>query len=174
MVCTELRTGDPVYHKCRTGNGEDLKWMQASASMPLLSRIVEIGGRKLLDGGIGDSVALKFMQKRGYGRNVVILTQPKGYEKKPNSMLPLFKVIYRRYPEFIKAVANRHIRYNEMVKYIEQQEALGRAFVIRPPEALNIGRMEKDPEKLQSVYDLGRETALKAADRIKELGFCRT
>lgn len=173
-VSTDVETGKPVYYKCGDGGKEDIEWIRASASMPLLSRIVEIGGRKLLDGGIGDSVALKFMQKRGYGRNVVILTQPKGYEKKPNSMLPLFKVIYRRYPEFIKAVANRHIRYNEMVKYIEQQEALGRAFVIRPPEALNIGRMEKNPEKLQSVYDLGRETALKAADRIKELGFCRT
>ena len=43
VVCTDVRTGDPIYHKCRTGDAEDIQWMQASASMPLAAKIVKIG-----------------------------------------------------------------------------------------------------------------------------------
>ncbi len=172
-VSTDIETGKAVYYKCRTGDETDIEWIRASSSMPLLSRIVEIDGRKLLDGGIGDSIAIRFMQKMGYDKNTCILTQPKGYEKKKNRMLPVFKTVYREYPEFIKAVENRHLRYNETLKYIEEQENLGKVFVIRPPEPLGIGRMEKNPDKLQEVYDIGRKTAKEKLERLIDEGFCR-
>lgn len=88
VVCTELRTGDPVYHKCRTGGPEDLKWMQASASMPLAARTVQVGHHKLLDGGIADSIPVRFLESIGYRRNVIVLTQPKGYEKEEQAPAP--------------------------------------------------------------------------------------
>ena len=98
VVCTELRTGDPVYHKCRTGGAEDLKWMQASASMPLAARTVKIGQHRLLDGGIADSIPVRFFESIGYRRNVIVLTQPKDYEKKKNKLLPAIRARYARYP----------------------------------------------------------------------------
>ena len=166
VVCTELRTGDPVYHKCRTGNGDDLKWMQASASMPLAARVVRIGYHRLLDGGIADSIPVRFFESIGYKKNVIILTQPKGYEKKKNKLLPLIRARYARYPAFVAAVADRHERYNETLSYISMVEEAGEAYVIRPPIPLEIGAMERDPRELQRVYDTGRAVAEKHLDQL--------
>ncbi len=127
--------------------------------MPLCSKIVEINGQKLLDGGIADSIPLKFMQSKGYTRNIVVLTQPLGYEKKQNRFLPLIKIVYRKYPEFIDAVSRRHEMYNEQLRYVAEQEEKGNIIVIRPPEKLPIEHITHDPDLMQRVYDIGRETA---------------
>ena len=82
LVCTDVRTGDPIYHKCRTGDAEDIQWMQASSSMPLAAKIVKIGHYQLLDGGIADSIPVRFFESIGYKRNLIVLTQPKGFVKK--------------------------------------------------------------------------------------------
>ena len=167
VVCTELRTGDPVYHKCRTGGPEDLKWMQASASMPLAAKTVRIGPHRLLDGGIADSIPVRFLESIGYKRNLLILTQPRDYQKKKNKLLPLIWARYARYPAFVAAVADRHERYNETLAYISMLEEAGEAYVIRPPIPLEIGAMERDPRELQRVYDTGRAVAEKQLDQIQ-------
>ena len=82
VVCTDVRTGDPIYYKCRTGDAEDVRWMEASASMPLAAKIVKIGHYGLLDGGVADSIPIRFFESIGYKRNLIILTQPKGFVKK--------------------------------------------------------------------------------------------
>lgn len=105
VVATDVHTGKPVYHNCRKGDREDLDWFRASASMPLAARIVEVGGYQLLDGGISDSIPLKYLESVGYDRNVVILTQPMGYEKKKNKALPLMKAAYSQYPDLLKTMA---------------------------------------------------------------------
>lgn len=165
---TDVETGKCIYHKCNDGKEIDNTWMRASASMPLVSRIVEVDGYKLLDGGIADSIPLEYMESIGYTRNVVILTQPNGYIKKKNKAFPLMKIMMSKYPEMIKTMENRHIIYNEQVKKVEEQERTGNVFVIRPPESLNIGRTEKDPDELKRVYELGRKEALKRLEELKE------
>lgn len=167
VVCTDMETGEAVYHNCTTGEQEDIEWMRASASMPLAARTVFIGDRKLSDGGTADSIALKFMEEKGYERNVVILTQPAGFSKKPNRLMPLMKLAYRRYPYFIKALATRHNRYNETLAYIKQQEEEGKVFVIRPPEPLGVGAAEKNPDELERVYQIGRKTAMETLKSLR-------
>ena len=127
VVCTDVRTGEPIYRKCRTGNAEDIQWMQASASMPLAAKIVKIGHYQLLDGGVADSIPVRFFESIGYKRNLIILTQPKGFVKQKNKMLPLIRARYVRYPAFVEAVADRHQRYNETLAYISMLEQSGRA-----------------------------------------------
>lgn len=167
-VCTDVISGKAVYHLCDKANYETYEWIRASASMPLVSNIVKIGDSLLLDGGIADSIPLSFMENEGYTKNVVILTQPKNYVKGENKLMPLIKMRLKKYPNFVKAVENRHIVYNKTVRYIKQQEALGKAFVIRPPESLPIGKTEHNPEKLQKVYEIGRQTALSRLDELIE------
>lgn len=162
VVATDIETGKPVYHKCYDGKAEDLEWIRASASLPLLSRIVEIQGQKLLDGGIADSVPLEYFESIGYDRNVVILTQPDDYRKQKYKSLPLCKIRYRRYPEFVKIFGDRHIRYNRNIDYVREQEKAGKVFVIRPESKLDVNSSEKDPDKLKRVYMLGREAGEKA------------
>ena len=166
VVCTDVRTGEPIYHKCRTGDAEDIRWMQASASMPLAAKIVKIGHYQLLDGGVADSIPVRFFESIGYKRNLIILTQPKGFVKQKNKMLPLIRARYVRYPAFVEAVADRHQRYNETLSYISMLEQSGRAFVIRPPIPLEIPSMERDPAQLRRVYETGRAVAQIQIDKI--------
>ena len=167
VVCTDIIKGKPVYKLIETADREELEWIRASASMPFVSRIVEADGLKLLDGGISDSIPLRFMESRGYDRNVVVLTQPRDYEKKPNRTLPMIKVKYRKYPELIKSVAERHNMYNSQLKYIRRAEQEGRTFVIAPPEKLPIGHLEHDPDVLREVYRIGRKAATERLDEIR-------
>ncbi len=168
VVATDIETGEAVYHRCTDGLARDTEYMRASASMPLVSRIVEIDGRKMLDGGMADSIAIKEMERMGYNKNVIILTQPKGFIKEPNKMLPVMRIKYRKYPKFIESLETRHIRYNETTDYITEGESKGSMFVIRPEHPLEIGAMEKNPDELERVYQLGREVVLKRLDELKE------
>ena len=168
VTCTDMETGEAVYKKCETGRGDDLKWMRASASMPVVSTIVNVDGKKLLDGGIADSISLKFMEDAGYKYNVVILTRPADYVKEVNSALPVIKLRYRKYPQFVRAVADRHIRYNKCLSYIKEREADGFAFVIRPSREIEVSTVETKPERLQGAYDLGRADAEACVLQVKE------
>lgn len=166
-VCSNVKTGKAVYHKCDSVRGEKIKWIQASASMPLAAKIVKIDEGEFLDGGITDSIPIKKMQELGYSKNIVILTQEAGYRKKPNSLLPLIKRVYKKYPELINAIQNRHIIYNQQLDYLEEQEKLGNVIIIRPSQKPQAGRIEKDKEKILSTYNLGRNDAEKLLETVK-------
>lgn len=157
-VATDTENGRAVYKQLDRGDPADLQWYRASASMPLVSKPVPIEGKTYLDGGISDSIPLKFMQNQGYEKNVVVLTQPLGYVKTAPSIMPLFRASLRKYPKMINAIQNRHIMYNSETAYVAEHEKLGNTFVIRPPEKLDIGKVEHDPEKMQAAYDIGVRT----------------
>lgn len=164
-ACTDVETGRPVYVRIRRMK-EGVRYMMASASMPLVSRIVEEGGRKLLDGGIADSIPLRAFERAGHEKNLVVLTRPEGYRKK-ESRNTLGRIVYRRYPAFVRAMALRPRRYNATLDYIAQAEAEGRAFVIRPSRDLKISRTERNPDRLLEQYQLGREDAEAVLEQLK-------
>ena len=167
-VCTNVETGKAIHKRLDRGDSRDMQYFRASASMPIVSQIVEADGYKLLDGGITDSIPLLAMERRGYPRNVVILTQPLGYVKEKSGILPLVHVTMRKYPYLIKAMDVRHIRYNRQTAYVREQELAGKAFVIRPPYALGISRTEDDPAELRRVYEIGRAEMEKRLPALKE------
>ncbi len=163
VVATDLKTGKAVYHLCRNVKSpEEIAWMRAGASMPLASQIVYIGGRPLLDGGIADSVPLKFFELKGYRRNVVVLTQPASYRKQPNSMMRAVRRVYRAYPALIAAMGRRHLMYNSQIRYVEEAEQRGDVFLIRPSAPLPVQHVSHSGKKLKAVYDAGRAAALDA------------
>ncbi len=157
VVATDVRTGEPVYKELNYMDRTDLEWVRASSSMPLVSNIVHLEGMRLLDGGISDSIPLRFMQDKGYERNVVVLTKPVSYKKDPNSAMPYIRMRYREYPEFIRAMQNRHIMYNDEKEYILDEEERGNAFVIAPDEPLPLGHICHNRELIQRTYDIGYE-----------------
>ena len=159
IVCTDALTGEPVYRRLDVMNDEGLEWIRASASMPLVSHPVSIGGRLLLDGGISDSIPLRYFQGQGFERNVVILTQPKGFFKKKTKLMPLFHLFMRRYPAIVQAMARRHLMYNDELSHLEEQERQGNILLIYPQNTLPIGRTEQDEPKMRRVYAMGRAKA---------------
>ncbi len=168
-VASNLETGEAAYLLTRDlDTPEGMDRIRASASLPLMSHIVEVDGMKLLDGGVADSIPFEIMAKKGFEKQVVIVTQPEGYVKKPNSLVPLFKIIYRKYPKFIEAVRTRHIRYNECLKTLDEWCSRGTAFRIRPSESFDISRLEKDKSKLARLYDLGVKDATALMPKLKD------
>lgn len=168
VVATDVDTGKAVYRLCPTAKGEDLLWMRASASMPGVSNIVSCGGLRLSDGGTADSIPLRFLESKGYRRNVVILTQPKGYVKKKYSHRKAFGLILRDYPALLNAMDIRPRMYNTELQYVAKQERFGNCLVLRPPEALNIPSVCRDPEELERVYQIGRKVAAETLADVKQ------
>ena len=152
-VLTNVESGEAEYVKIHDAF-EQMETLRATSAMPFVSKMVEINGKKYLDGGIADSIPLRFCQQLGYDKIIVILTRPLDYRKTPKNPL-IFNAFYRRYPKLVERLTNRYADYNRTVEEIIRLNEQGEIFVIRPSVTLPIRRIEKDVAKVQAMYDLG-------------------
>ena len=166
IVCTDVVTGKAYYKRLDRIGSDGYEWIRASASMPLVSQIVELDGGKYLDGGVTDSIPLRFGEQF-CERNIAVLTRPRDYIKKPASNMWLYRRRLKEYPEMVRAIAERHTMYNDQRDFVFAREKEGRVFVICPDEPLDIGRIEYKAEKIQKAYDVGRKTAERQLDEIR-------
>ena len=167
IVTTNVKTGEAIYHRLDKIDYTGMEWLRASASMPIISRPVVIGDYEMLDGGIADSIPLRYFESEGFTRNIVILTQPKGFKKKLTKLMPVFKATMRKYPAIIEGMSKRHLMYNRELEYITQQQMAGKCLVICPSDTLPIGRTSLNAKKMQHVYDMGRKAGEDNLETIK-------
>lgn len=167
-VCTDIERGCSVYHEIDDANGIGMRWMQASASMPVFAKPVEIDGRYYLDGGITDSIPLKFIQEKGFKKNIVILTQPADFRKKKAHVGLIMKLLLNRYPMVAELMARRYVMYNNELDYIHSELKKGDTFLICPDEKLDIGRLSMKEDKILRVYEAGVEKAQQLLPQIKD------
>lgn len=172
VVATDVETGKPVYRSFDRAEGDFIEFMRASASMPFVSGIVKVGGKKLLDGGISDSIPLRFFESEGFDRNIVITTREKGYIKEKNPLTGLSKIMYRKYPNMINAIATRHEMYNLQTSYIQERENSGQVLVIRPETPLELKHAEHNATKLRAAYNEGRRIAEKRLSEVRAFLEC--
>lgn len=166
-VVTNIETGEPEYIPIKDLK-VDIEAIRASASLPLVSRNVQINGKLYLDGGISDGIPLRKSMEQGNQKNVIIMTKEIGYRRKPSSMLSIMKLRYRKYPKIYDLMKDRHIIYNETLDLIEKEVKAGNAFVIRPRKKSNVGRIEKDKEKLKALYQEGYSDAESCYEELLE------
>lgn len=157
-VCSNIETGKAEYIQC-INMVHDVIYVRASASLPLLSKVVEVDGKKLLDGGACDSIPIRRFQEMGYDKNIVVLTQCKEYRKGKNNLLPIIRKVYRKYPKFIAKLEKRHVEYNRTLNELSLMEKEGSVFIIRPSAPVEISRLEKNVDKLKVLYDQGYQDA---------------
>jgi predicted patatin/cPLA2 family phospholipase len=151
---TDCETGLPWYFE--KGDGNDiLQVIRASSSLPFMAPVVRLAGKNLLDGGVTAPIPVHKSEQDGNTRNVLILTQHKEYRKKPAKLKWLARRLYSKYPNIVEAMYNRHNVYNQTLEYIEDLETRGRVFVIRPGQPLEVGRVERNPEKLTKLFEQG-------------------
>jgi predicted patatin/cPLA2 family phospholipase len=158
-VCTDCQSGKAVYYE--KTQGDILTLMKASSALPYVSRMVEYGGRKFLDGAITDAIPLKKAIACGFPAAVTILTQPAGYRKKEEPHPPA-GLFYAKYPLLVRALKERVGQYNNSLDFAEAEERAGRNLIIRPSRDLGVTRTEKDVEKLVRLYELGMEDGRQA------------
>ena len=153
VAVTNLQTAQAEYVKLIDPLAQ-MEVLRDTSAMPYVSRPVEIDGIPYLDGAIADSIPVEQMQKLGYDKIIVILTRTLEY-RKSKPMAWIAKWFYRRYPHFADAVNQRYAMYNQQVENVIKLAEKGDIFVIRPSVDLKIKRIEKDPNKLQAMYELG-------------------
>ncbi len=166
VVLTDVHSGESKYVNIEDVFGQ-IDTLRATGSLPFLFNAVEINGHKYLDGGIFDSIPYEWMLAQGCDKVIVVLTRNTEYRKEPFSKIGTF--LYRfRYPKIAEGLKHRHEMYNRKVVELQKLEKEGKVFIIRPDQPIDITRLERDPVKLQQVYDLGvrvikeRMPALKA------------
>ena len=165
-VVTNIETGKAEYIKLDDlKDRNNLEILRASGSIPFVSKPVILNNKKYLDGGIADSIPIDKIMSMGFDRVLVVLTRPISYrKKKTNQTFP--KIYYRKYPKFAETINNRYKKYNEELEKISELEKEGKIFVIRPSKLVKIKRIEKDSNKLQEMYDLGKNDTLKVLDKL--------
>lgn len=156
---TDCSSGEPLYYEKNELGDDYMKILQASSSLPFISKPVKYDGKVLMDGGMSDSIPIRKSIKDGNTKNVIILTQPKGYRKKPEALAGFAKRKYPGHKGIFKALKERHTRYNEIIDFIEQLSAGNEAFIIRPEVMLTVGRIETNKSKLYALYDQGYKDA---------------
>lgn len=168
LVATDCATGGPVYRRIDQADEKAFQWIQASASMPIVSRPVAIDGGEYLDGGLSDAIPLRWFESLGYDRNVVITTRPRGYRKPPAGKLRLWKPFLRRWPKIGEALESRAECYNAALEYLDSRVQAGQAFLIAPEKPLEISRISHDPDQMQRVYETGRAAGEKNLGAVLE------
>ena len=166
-VATDADTGEPAYAELARADDSACDWIQASSSMPVVSRPVSIDGSRYLDGGLSDSIPLAKMQALGFARCVVVLTRPAGYRKGPARIWPM-RPFLRGLPAVVAALERRPEEYNRAVEFVAAEEAKGSVFVFRPPAELPIGRVSRSRTAVQAAYDIGRNTAARSLVRLRD------
>ena len=169
VTVTDVETGEPAYFEVRDILKE-MEILRASSAIPFVSRMVQYEGKKYLDGGIADSIPIQKAKSLGFDKLVVVLTRPASYRKEPLSpkMERLAKWRYKRYPRFAEALICRHEMYNNTLDVIAEMEQKGEIFVIRPSEAIHLKTIERNPENLQAVYDLGVKDCKMKLQKLQE------
>ncbi|WP_427833944.1 patatin-like phospholipase family protein [Actinobacillus pleuropneumoniae] len=165
VTLTNVESGEAEYVKISDAFAQ-MEALRATSAMPMVSKMVEIDGKKYLDGGIADSIPLQKCIELGYDKIIVILTRPLDYRKKPSSTA-LFKWFYRKYPKLIERWQNRYAEYNQAVEQVIKLQEQQQIFVIRPSQTLAVSRLEKDPNKVKAMYDLGVNDAMQLMPSLK-------
>ncbi len=155
---TNCRTGEPEFID-RDSCPDFLTAVAASCSMPYLCRKVKLGGEEYLDGGASSRLGLEFLdQHPEYDRVVVLLTRRLHYRKKKPSglMRNLGKRLYHGYPLLLDKLQREDEVYAAEREHLEELGKSGRVLILQPQTELDIGRLERDMNKLKLGYETGQ------------------
>lgn len=167
VVATDCITGEAIYIDCKNTSNV-LMAIRASSSLPLVSPIVKYEGKELMDGAVADSIPIARAIKDGCNKIIAVLTRNKDFRMEPlRKTKPFIKIKYRNYPNYIKAITSRYIRYNNTLDLINKLEKENKVLVIRPSKPLKVDRFEKNKSKLEILYNNGYEDAKKIYGKIK-------
>ncbi|MFE8702020.1 patatin family protein [Cytobacillus sp. FJAT-54145] len=165
---TDCLTGEPIYFGKKDYEKDVLTVLKASSSLPFVASEIKFKDRILLDGGISDSIPIKKAEKDGFKKNIVILTRNVGYTKQPSKFHFFVKKKYPHYPKLQEAMINRYQKYNDTISYLEREEQKGNVMIIRPQHPVEVGRMERNPIKLERLYQQGYQDAQNLKGKLLE------
>ena len=157
VLATSLHTGKTVtFSKTDMKKWGVDKVLIASSSIPLISRPVTIGEELYFDGGVSDSIPVKYALQK-HDKAVVILTRPWGYRKEEIKQKIVFEMAFRKNPQFLKTLLARNKSYNQTLDYCEMMLRQGRLCILAPSPEYRVGRTEKSLSLREALYNHGYE-----------------
>ncbi|MBC5646962.1 patatin-like phospholipase family protein [Christensenella tenuis] len=167
IVATNVKDGKPFYKQLSDLNNDaDMKYLCATAAIPMASTIVKVDGHQLMDGGASDSIPIEYSLSKGNTKNIIVLTRCAGFRHEKGKMNWFPYIRYPSHREFAYTIANRYQYYNKSIEIAEQQEREGNALIIRPSRPIIAGRMEKNPKKLSAQYQVGYDDTMAMRDKL--------
>lgn len=157
LVATNALTGQPEYFGKRDMKQDDYRLIMASCALPAACRPVQIDGALYFDGGIVDAVPVRHALEEGCDRLVVILSKPRSYVRKPQTMRPVYSWRCRKYPKIVDLIDHRHITYNQNLKEVFELEQSKQAFVFAPSRSIRVGTFSMKEKAERELYALGLE-----------------
>ena len=165
VSATNMLTGKVTYFekgKCNLSRA-----IQASATVPYISKPVRINGIPYLDGGCAEKIPYPWAIETGARKIVVVRTRELSYRRE-SGMSRAGNIMYRKYPELLKSMAAVNENYNSMVELMEQRASDGEIFMIAPSETVTVSRFEGDMDKLGDLYWLGYRDAQNSLEKLKD------
>ena len=167
-VVTNLLTGQPEYMKY-TGDDRTNTVLKATCALPMLFPPIIINDVPYMDGGLSDSIPYLKAIEDGCDRIIVVLTRQSGYTKTTSRSTKAIAYSYRnQYPKLTETMLTRASRYNESLKGLDQYVKEGRIITIQPITSKGFSRLEKDKNKILSMYNDGYNQCYELLDTIKE------
>lgn len=167
-VVTNLLTGQPEYMKY-TGDDRTNTVLKATCALPMLFPPIIINDVPYMDGGLSDSIPYLKAIEDGCDRIIVVLTRQSGYTKTTSRSTKAIAYSYRnQYPKLTETMLTRASRYNESLKGLDQYVNEGRIITIQPTTSKGFSRLEKDKNKILSMYNDGYNQCYELLDTIKE------
>ncbi|GAA0315207.1 patatin family protein [Bacillus carboniphilus] len=165
---TDCETGEAVYYDKKDHGKHMLKIIRASSSLPFVAPSVEYDNRLLLDGGIIDPIPIRKAQEDGNHKNVIVMTKPPNYTKKPSKFGGAITYFSKKHPKIGELIQSRYKHYNETLGYLDSEKEKGNVMIIQPSVHIPVSRMERKQERLLSLYELGYKDAKKQYEEIVE------
>ena len=168
-VCTNCKTGRPEYFS-KNKTQDIFTAVQASATMPYVSKMVEIEDGLYLDGGCSDKIAYQWALDHDFEKIIVVRTRQREYRKSETNPLvqKMTKRLYAGYPALEKQLELMNSDYNKQCDELARLENEERIFTIAPSKPVNVSRVERDVDKLADLYYMGYLDGLNQIQRIKE------
>ena len=149
VSATNLLTGQVEYFE--KGKCNLSKAIQASATVPYVSKPVIINGVPYLDGGCTEKIPYPWWAQSGEEKDIVVRTRELSYRRKPG-VSKAAKLIYRKYPKLLESMEKTNRHFNEMVDMLEEKSASGGIFLIAPSKPVTVSRFDGDMDKLGALY----------------------
>ncbi len=163
VTATDLLTGRTVYFE--KGKCDLKKAVQASATVPYMSRPVIIDGVPYLDGGMSEYIPYDYAKDSG--KKIVVVRTKDMSHRRDTGLSSVFKMMYRKYPAFIESHRRSREEYNRIVEEIEKDSREGRIFLIAPKKPVDVKQFESDMDKLGGLYFEGYEDMKKRTGELR-------
>ena len=155
VVSTNAETGKAEYFDKSDFAQDNYDVLKASCCIPVICKPYFLKGKKYYDGGLSDPIPFQKAFADGCDKVIIILTRPKNEFRTSKGDLKTARLLERKNPQVANLIRNRCSLYNVQLKEALQLEKENRVLILAPDTIDGLSTLDKDPVKLEALYQKG-------------------